>query len=295
MKNIKFACVVLVMVILVGMVPTSAFAKVVNKYLYTDIVATIDGVAIRTYNIDGYTNVVAEDLRNYGFIVNWDPLRRRLDISRNPYPTITSTYKAEYVPPYKVGQKAGDVLATDINTYVEGKYIKSYNINGLTCVNIEDVAKILYCENVYNNAERRLYITRRPFPNYNNISGVRWTGSAAHLATYRELDLKVLSADASNVTFEYRLYNETSNETVSSGRITVAYKPVIFKYSFKVNYYSWDDVFKVGLATDTFVIPFSDGREFDKIRVVYGEDGVMYEASLNDTAPLNILDELDRR
>ena len=40
--------------------------------LYTDIVAYINGVPIHSYNIEGYTYVVAEELADYGFHVTWD-------------------------------------------------------------------------------------------------------------------------------------------------------------------------------------------------------------------------------
>lgn len=294
-KRIKSVIVMLVVLIIIGMVPASVSAGVVNQYLYTDIVATIDGYGIRAFNIDGYTNVIAEDLRSYGFEVEWDGLRRRLDISRSIYPTITSNYAAERASGYMVGKKAGDVLSTDIETYVEGKYIKSYNIGGYTCVNIEDVAKILYCQSSYNDYERHLYITRRPFPDFNTIRGVHWYDSVSHLATYRDLDLQVVSADSYNVTFQYRLYSESSNETISSGTISVPYHPETFKYHYSVNSYTWDDVFILGLVTDMFVIPYANGREFCDIRVIFGEDGKMYQTTSSSSLSLSSLYESERR
>ncbi|MBR1970718.1 MAG: hypothetical protein IKA17_10245 [Clostridia bacterium] len=296
MRKLKMIISMLIIfVIVAGMMSSTVSAQIINHYLYTDIIATIDGYEIRTFNIDGYTNVVAEDLRNYGFIVNWDPLRRRLDISRSPYPTVTSYYAGARIPNYMVGQVAGNVLKTDIKTYVEGKLIDSHNIDGLTCVNIEEVAKRLNCQNVYNNYERRLYITRSPFPDFNSISGVEWKHFASHLATYRELDLQVISADAYGVSLNYRLYNEYDNNTISSGSVYVPYHPEIFKYSFQVNSYRWDEVFKVGLVTDMFTIPFGDGREFSKIRLVLGEDGMLYCTTNRSTLSFSTFEECERK
>ena len=294
-KRIKSVAVILVVLIIVGMLPNSVSARVVNQYLYTDIIATIDGHEIRTFNIDGYTNVVAEDLVNYGFEVKWDERSRRLDISRCIYPTVTSNYKASRVSKNMVGRKAGDVLSTDIDTYVKGKYIKSYNIGGYTCVNIEDIAKILYCKCVYNDYERHLYVTRHSFPDFNSIRGVKWTGSISHLATYRDLDLKVSSANSNKVTFEYKLYNSYSNETISSGTLSVPYHPDFFKYSYQISSYEWFDEHRLGLVTDMFVIPDASGREFDKIRVVFGEDGMMYETSNSTYLNFTSMYELKRK
>lgn len=293
LKRSKFVVLMLVMFIVMGMIPGPVLAaRVINHYLYTDIIATIDGHQIRAYNIDGYTNVVAEDLVNYGFEVKWDELRRRLDISRRVDPTVTSNYSAPRASKDMIGKIAGDVLYTDIDTYVEGKRINSYNINGYTCVNIEEVAKILYCKSVYNDYERHLYITRRPFPDFNTIRGVQWNDSVSHFATYRDLDIQVLSADAYNVTFKYRLYNEYSDETISAGTISVPYHPEIFKYHYQINSYTWDDVYKLGLVTDMFVVPFGDGREFCKIRLIFGEDCVMYETTSSSSLFLSSSYEL---
>lgn len=45
----------------------------IGQVLYTDIVAYIDGYAIRSYNINWNTYIVVEDLAAYGFDVTWIP------------------------------------------------------------------------------------------------------------------------------------------------------------------------------------------------------------------------------
>lgn len=54
--------------------PSSAAGtgRAVDWALYTDITAQINGHPLRSYNVNGSTAVVAEDLRGYGFQVLWD-------------------------------------------------------------------------------------------------------------------------------------------------------------------------------------------------------------------------------
>ena len=66
-------------------VPAAAGAEVVGTVLSTDIGTVIDGAACKTYNVDGRTFVVAEDLQGYGFDVDWNENERVLSITQNPY------------------------------------------------------------------------------------------------------------------------------------------------------------------------------------------------------------------
>ena len=60
--------------------PSSAAGtgRAVDWALYTDITAQINGHPLRSYNVNGSTAVVAEDLRGYGFQVLWDAEDRTL-------------------------------------------------------------------------------------------------------------------------------------------------------------------------------------------------------------------------
>ena len=130
---------------------------VINKTVYTDIVAKINGYDIASYNIDGYTVVVAEDLRNYGFNVEWKGEERALYITVNPsQSTVTSTYVAPKVSTDMVGVKANDVLYTDIKTYMDGNLVTSYNIGGLTVISFNDLQR--YGTVNYDNDARELSI-----------------------------------------------------------------------------------------------------------------------------------------
>ena len=118
-----------------GFSPTPG--TVINEVLHTDIKAFIDDCPIRSYNIDGYTAVMAEDLVNYGFRVVYKDATRSLYIDEGNK-KVTSTY--EHVEnTYPVGAKAMDVYATNITTYSKGYEIPGYNIDGSTIVFLKDL------------------------------------------------------------------------------------------------------------------------------------------------------------
>ncbi len=119
---------------------------VVNHALYTDIVAQIDGHPLRSYNVDGRTAVVAEDLRGYGFYALWDPEDRTLKVERavdqSGQPETPVSWP-EYTPEpltHPIGSRAQDILSTDIQVYVAGEYVQSFNINGETLIWFSDLA-----------------------------------------------------------------------------------------------------------------------------------------------------------
>lgn len=116
--------------------------------LYTDIVAYIDGKPIRSYNIEGNTYIVVEDLMEYGFSVTWNPGAGRLVIgSKNG--NITS----DYIPAkntHKAGEPAMPYLYTEITTWIGSTQVVGYNIGGYTCVCMDDLAKFYAKEYVWN-------------------------------------------------------------------------------------------------------------------------------------------------
>ena len=82
MKKRRIAAVVLVFSL---MLANTAYAqgRINGMVLKSDIKAYINGEPIMTYNIDGYTGVIAEDLRNYGFDVEWRADSRTLYVTRD--------------------------------------------------------------------------------------------------------------------------------------------------------------------------------------------------------------------
>ena len=69
----KIICLKLILVVLLLFtVSVNALAPgdPIGWVLHTDIIAYINDTPIRSYNIGGYTYVIAEDLIGYGFDVN---------------------------------------------------------------------------------------------------------------------------------------------------------------------------------------------------------------------------------
>ncbi len=60
-----------------------------GNYYETDIVTLLDGKPITSYNVGGRTYILAEEMADFGYIVQWDEKSRRL--------TVTSMYNAGYV------------------------------------------------------------------------------------------------------------------------------------------------------------------------------------------------------
>lgn len=129
-------------------------AEIIGETVYTDIIASINNYNIASFNLDGNTVVVAEDLRNYGFDVVWSSEARTLSISRNGSNNVASTYIAPKIPKVLVGTKANDVLKTDIQTYINGNWVPSFNIDGQTVLRFD--ALNVFGSVAYDNSIRRL-------------------------------------------------------------------------------------------------------------------------------------------
>ncbi len=110
----------------------------IGDVLATDIVAKINNFTIPSFNINNSMAIYAKHLNNYGFDVVWNAEKRQVDIVSNlnkkfdPIPTETGTAAP-------IGTKLGDVLHTDIKTFINGKEIQSFNINGSTAVYFRDL------------------------------------------------------------------------------------------------------------------------------------------------------------
>lgn len=108
----------------------------------SDVLAYIDGYPIKSYNINWKTYVVAEDLLNYGFNVEWRGDEKML-IIHPEHTTLPENYTTTYehtesdgVP----GTPAMEYIYTDITTWIGDTQVESYNISGNTCVCMDDLA-----------------------------------------------------------------------------------------------------------------------------------------------------------
>lgn len=110
-----------------------------NYVLATDIVAYIDGYPISSYNIDGNTAVVAEDLDAYGFDVVWSSQSRTLTVNRNINKAVTGGNYQPTALAVKVGTPLMPIYDTDIRTYLGSSLARSCNVGGKTIVFLDDL------------------------------------------------------------------------------------------------------------------------------------------------------------
>jgi hypothetical protein len=153
----RLLAAVLGLVVTFGSVQVVAGAErnhgdVIGQVLSTDIQAFIHGLPIPSMNVDGYTAVVAEDLREYGFDVAWIPQQKRVVIRhREGKPIRPLTFRQTEQP---IGSKLADVLYTDIKTYYGDTSIRSYNIGGKTAILLNDLDPFGKVE--WSEAERNI-------------------------------------------------------------------------------------------------------------------------------------------
>ena len=128
---------------------------IIDYVLYTDIRTYIGGVEISSYNINGYTAVVVEDLANYGFDVVWNGSARTLTAKRAVGKAVTGSAVSS-TSGGKVGDRAMPVYATDIKTYFDGVEFKSYNVGGKTIVYVDDLANKYASDYKWNQTAKTL-------------------------------------------------------------------------------------------------------------------------------------------
>ena len=125
---------------------------VVGTARYTDIVAYVNNRPIASYNVNGYTVIVAEELVHYGFLVEWNESDRSLWIVRNPEAETIEGMSGVCSYGQHDGLKYADILETDIRTYVNGNQVTGFNIGGQTMIYLNS----LTCVGVVKwNAEDR--------------------------------------------------------------------------------------------------------------------------------------------
>lgn len=134
---------------------------VIGAALRTDITAEINGHAIPSFNVDGITYIIAEDLKDYGFEVKYVDSARTLYVERLYTKTdVTRHYVKPQVNADEIGMKEYDILATDIITEIRGgvaDYDESYNINGQTIVRFDALSK--FADVTYDNEKRLISVT----------------------------------------------------------------------------------------------------------------------------------------
>lgn len=157
----KSISLLLVLIMMIALVPMGAFAArvgdVVGYAQPTDIVALINGYQLESYNVNGLTYIVAEDLRYYGFDVYFDSASRTLSITRNYNVTAIDPQRTNPNFWAPASTKKTNILYTDIVTYVNNEYVASSNINGKTIINFNELARFGSVN--YDNSRREITLT----------------------------------------------------------------------------------------------------------------------------------------
>lgn len=119
-----------------------------GAFTYTDIVAYINGVPVRSYNVSGTTVIVAEDLAYHGFDVVYNNDTRTLFVNAIDSVQHERVYalsfdptllpKVEKVMPMGAAE-GGRIYETDIKVYVgnDKNCVTSYNIGGETVIPVD--------------------------------------------------------------------------------------------------------------------------------------------------------------
>ena len=135
----KIITIILTMVMLISSLTIAAQAKtgdIIGSALHTDIVVYINNYAIPSYAVNGQSVVVAEDLRNFGFDVIWNPNNRSLSVSRNANTSVVPMFVDKSATS---GSFFTSILETDISVWAAGKRLTSYALNGYTMIPAEEL------------------------------------------------------------------------------------------------------------------------------------------------------------
>ena len=168
-------------------VPAAAGAEVVGTVLSTDIGTVIDGAACKTYNVDGRTFVVAEDLQGYGFDVDWNENERVLSITQNPYSYRTLLPQDELKAKWMctIGEPIMDIFESDVVVTVADQQIEGYNINGYMVIPVRALEPCAYVE--YDD-EKRL-VTINSLKHYLDECYGRGEAMKSESEDYQEINL----------------------------------------------------------------------------------------------------------
>ena len=197
----KTISLLVVFILILSILPnTYAIGKITGTVRHTDIKAYVRGKPIKSYNVDNWTCIVAEDLRDYNFEVNWSPDERELHItavSWGDHPSIGMSARYEFEENTEpVGSFASYVYATDIKTYVNGKQVTAFNIGGQTLIYIDD---LMCFGDVKWNPEKREISFDRSYPYTLKLSNEM----SEMLLHYKDQNIETIS----NLKFEYKNNN----------------------------------------------------------------------------------------
>ncbi len=123
----------------------------IGEIVSTDIRAYINGSEIKAYNIGGKMAIALKDLREFGFTVTFNEVKREVKVSYNGGEINSSfVYEEDKLP---VGTYLKDILSTDIKAYIKGEETESFNADGYTHVYFRSLSS--FGEVTFDENERR--------------------------------------------------------------------------------------------------------------------------------------------
>ena len=149
---------------LFSVVSQAKSGDIAGVYYSTDIITSLNGEEIDSINIGGQTLISAEDMKYYGFSVNWLADIRELRINSLDHASngIPPKVKKSVLPS---GSVIGNYYETDIITYLDGKPISAFNIGGRTYIHAEETRNFGF-DAVWDANERTLKIVSDKFAGY---------------------------------------------------------------------------------------------------------------------------------
>ena len=140
MKKLFYAVMIICMMLGTGVCHGE---EILGDAVYTDFTTYINHVPVESYDFNGSTLIVAEDLRAFGFDVWWNEYKQSLTITRNNS-TEFGNFPYVIAPSYdEIWQKAFDVTTTNVKVFTEGYQYSSFGgLYGCTLINVEDLTCI---------------------------------------------------------------------------------------------------------------------------------------------------------
>ena len=104
----------------------------------TDILATVNGTPVESFNIGGKTAIILEDLTKLGAEASYDNSLRTLLMNMihiNPNPVMAEVQRGT------VGKVLGNLYESDIVTYYNGIPLQTFSLNGRMAAVLEEIGK----------------------------------------------------------------------------------------------------------------------------------------------------------
>ncbi len=227
---------------------------VINYVLATEIRAFINGYEIPSYNIDGRLGIVAEDLRGYGFDVVWNADIGTLDIKRKAGVGVTNAIAPEKASgKINVGERIANVLFTEIVTYLDGRKVESFNIDGRTIIYFKELAA--YGTYLYDNDIR--------------ASMISYDRHSFKANTITELPKKIIHAGGEIGGFLGSNSLEALDNSYSKGFRVIEMDFVLSSDGAPVCLHNWSDFYSSKFSTvPSSVSDFASTKIFDRFTSV---------------------------